>query len=154
MQTVNTEASFNKLFKNNEVRLLEKIQKIGQFLATSRLMNSEERVRPSTSYVKPAGKSEDSLIKVLHIVNVANELARMVDQLCHNDVPSRIVRIYTEVPVEFEIWKHENSVFWAQLVHAFYERLAQREKIEVKGFSDEEDEGPGGTFVVANWTIN
>lgn len=82
----------------------------------------------------------------------------MTDKLCHNDIPAQVVRIYTEVPVEFEVWKHENSVFWAQLVHAFYERLSEKVKIQEKILSDEDEEEENdssvGPFIVTNWSIN
>ena len=160
---MSTEGNLNRVFKNNDVPTLEKIKKVGLVFASSRLLNSEEKVRPSTSYLRPSNKPEDNLIKVLHIVNVASEMIVMTDKLCHNDVPAQVVRIYTEVPVEFEIWKHENSVFWAQLVHVFYERLAEKVRIREKFMSDEEQEqGEGneeedplvGPFIVTNWSVN
>jgi AAA+ superfamily predicted ATPase len=87
-------------------------------------------------------------------MTVASELSEMLEKLKNNDFSPQVFKIYAEVPVEFEIWKHENQVFWARLVQAFFERIKERPKQQVFVESDEESVEDSDHFVVARWTIN
>ena len=101
-----------------------------------------------------AGRDDAVLVRLLNIINVAQELHEMVSRMSDNNVSSSIYHIYAEVPVEFNIWKHDNSVFWAQLVRAFYERLNEKAKPEVFIIPDHDFDEESDHFVVASWSIN
>lgn len=76
----------------------------------------------------------------------------MLEVASNNTIPSQILKIYTDIPVEFNIWKHENQLFWAQLVRAFYERLKSKTYVEVP--EDSSSEGGEEGIIVPNWSVS
>ena len=137
------------------MKILNFVKNVANAFISSNLITGNEKIRPSTSYAKPvAGRDDAVLVRLLNIINVAQELHEMVSRMSDNNVSSSIYHIYAEVPVEFNIWKHDNSVFWAQLVRAFYERLNEKAKPEVFIIPDHDFDEESDHFVVASWSIN
>ena len=139
-------------FINTDHKILNIIKTIAtEFVSSSFLKNSENQ-RPSTSYTKTAKNDfSNYLVSLLYTVSVCNDLDSMLLHTTNNQFSSQILKIYTDIPVEFKIWKHENQMFWARLVHAFYERLEIKQYVEVNQDSDEED---NENIIVPKWSVS
>lgn len=151
-QALDTEADLNLIFRNADFQLLTTIRSICGAIISSSFVNNSENQRPSTSYMKPpASINENHLNVLLHIVNVCNDISLMLEKTCNNELTDSIIKIYTEVPVEFKIWKHENQVFWARLVRGFLDRIKIKQYVLV---SDNEDLEDNDELVVTKWSVS
>lgn len=147
-----TEVNFNNIFINTEHSLLHLIKSLTSTFKSCSLVSSTESYRPSTSYTKPISSlTENYLVKLLHIQNVCNDLEDMLKHTTNNEFPSQVLKIYTDIPVEFQIWRHENQVFWARLVHGFYDRIKIKVYTQVSDNSSEEE---STNLVIPNWSIS
>ena len=156
---IEAEAIFNKLFLYTDLAVLSSIKSISTTFLSSSFVSSASSLRPSTSYSAPKPQ-ENHLISLLHIINVCNDTSGMLHCTTNNEFPSQILRIYTESPVEFPIWRHENQVFWARLVQAFYDRLKSNKSellsvdYEKREEDSLEDDQESESLIVPGWSVS
>ena len=104
MALIEAEADFNNIFINTDHKILNIIKTIAtEFVSSSFLKNSENQ-RPSTSYTKTAKNDfSNYLVSLLYTVSVCNDLDSMLLHTTNNQFSSQILKIYTDIPVEFKI---------------------------------------------------
>lgn len=152
---IESEADFNKTFAYGDSDTISQIIQIASALKKSPFVSTSGSIRPSTSYIQSVSiPHEKHLVSLLHILNVCKDILTMLPYFSNNSLSSETLHIYTSVPIEFQMWKHENQVFWARLVQAFFERLNSVPVPTMKFDDCEENIEENTDFIVANWRIS
>jgi len=89
-----------------------------------------------------------------HIKQVSSDLVFMVEEFSSklSTHDPQFIKLYTEVPLEFDIWDSENKELWTQVMENFKKKLTHREELaesKLESFSEDEEE----TVIVPNWNV-
>mmetsp|Transcript_7246 Transcript_7246/g.10710 ORF Transcript_7246/g.10710 Transcript_7246/m.10710 type:complete len:388 (+) Transcript_7246:7-1170(+) len=135
-ETLKNQFRFNSFFTDkNSLKFLQDTLKVANYLLSH---TTSTQVGQELNYIK----------------QVSSDLVFMVEEFSSklSTHDSQFIKLYSKVPLEFDIWDSENKELWAQVVENFKNKLTHSEEFtepKVESFSEDEEE----TVIVPNWNV-